>query len=145
MANGQFHGRLKTGVRITNPLTLTVLVRIKSATGALRTGDGKVTWRNIKPGETLVIPTKGKTEVDIDVNLLRYDHAGNMTNIGDGSWEHVSTKKPQGTQGKPSVVVKPPKMPGPTRKVKQESEEPEIFSLGDRIEKMRKEEEAVKV
>lgn len=84
MANGQFHGKRKTGLKITNPLTLPVSVRIKSPTGALHTGDGKETWRTIKPGEILYIPTKGKCEVDITVHVIRYNELGDPVKLGDG-------------------------------------------------------------
>lgn len=124
MANGKFHGKRKTGVKITNPLPLPVSVIIKSPTGALHTGDGKETWRTIKPGETLYIPTKGRAEVDIDVGIMRYDPVGNSSKIGDGSWEHVATKRALPQQIK-----------------RKEPEEPPLRSLGDMIEEMRKREE----
>lgn len=91
MANGQFHGKRKTGIKITNPLTLPVSVKINCPTGALHTGDGKDTWRTIRPGETLSIPTKGRTEVDIDVHIIRYDELGNQKKVGDGGWQPIST------------------------------------------------------
>jgi len=91
MANGKFHGKRKTGIKITNPLTLPVSVRIHSPTGALHTGDGKDTWRTIKPGETLSIPTKGRAEVDIDVHIIRYDEVGNPNMLGVGGWQPIVT------------------------------------------------------
>lgn len=98
MANGQFHGKRKFGVKITNPLPLTVSVRIKCPTGALHTGDGKETWRTIKPGETLYIPTKGRCEVDIDPSIVRYDAVGNTDKVGDAGFRPIqkpaSGKKP---------------------------------------------------
>jgi len=90
MANGQFHGRVKTGIKITNPLTLPVSVRIKSPTGALRMGDGKETWRTVKPGETLYIPTKGKCEVDIQVHVIRFDELGDPVKLGDGGLQPIA-------------------------------------------------------
>jgi len=96
MANGQYHGRIKTGIKITNPLSLPVSVRIKCPTGALRTGDGKETWRTVKPGETLYIPTKGKCEVDITVHIIRYNEVGDSDKLGDGGLQPVA--QPAGTK-----------------------------------------------
>ena len=90
MANGQFHGKIKTGIKITNPLSLSVSVRIKSPTDALRTGDGQETWRTIKPGETLYIPTTGKCELDITVLVLRYNELGDSVKLGDGGLQPVA-------------------------------------------------------
>ena len=89
MANGKYHGKGKFGIKITNPLTLVVSVVIKSPTGALHTGDGKETWRTIKPGETLFIPTKGKCEVDINPSIVRYDEVGNTVKLGDATFYPV--------------------------------------------------------
>ncbi|MBA7693409.1 hypothetical protein ES703_101991 [subsurface metagenome] len=102
MANGKFHGKRKTGIKITNPLTLPVSVRIKSPTGALHTGDGKETWRTIKPSETLYIPTKGRCEVDIKPSIVRYDEVGTPIKLGDAEFQHVQ----QPSSGK---KVAPPK------------------------------------
>ena len=131
MANGQFHGRLKTGVRITNPLSLPAHLRIKSLTGALRTGDGKETWRTIKPGETLYIPTKGRAEIDIDVSIIRYDEVGNPKKVGDGGFRPVQ-QLASGKKAAPQA--------GPVKK-RKEPEEPDLRSLGDMIDEMRKKEE----
>jgi len=87
MANGKSKGRLKTGIKITNPLTLPVQVQMISETGALRIGTNYAASRIIKPGETLTIGTKGKAEVDINVNILRYDEVGTPINLGDGGWQ----------------------------------------------------------
>lgn len=94
MANGQYHGKKKFGIKITNPLPLAVSVRIHSPTGALHTGDGKDTWRTIKPGETLSIPTKGRCEVDIDPAVVRYDEVGSPIKLGDAEFRHVQKPAP---------------------------------------------------
>ena len=104
MANGKFHGKRKFGIKITNPLPLAVSVRIKSPTGALHTGDGKETWRTIKPGETLYIPTKGRCEVDIDPAVIRYDEVGSLIKLGDAGFQPVQ---------KPSSGKKPAPQAGP--------------------------------
>ena len=89
MANGQYHGKKSFGVKITNPLPLAVSVRVHSPTGALHSGDGKDTWRTIKPGETLYIPTKGRCEVDIDTSIVRYDAVGSPIKLGDAGFRPV--------------------------------------------------------
>jgi|GEM_PF-5561417 len=76
---------MATGLKITNPLSRAVRVRINSATGALHIGDGKETWRTIKPGETLYIPTKGKCELDITVHIVRYNEVGDPVQLGYGA------------------------------------------------------------
>jgi len=109
MANGQYHGKRKYGIKITNPLPLAVSVIIKSPTGALHMGDGEETWRTIKPGETLYIPTKGRCEVDIDPKVVRYDHVGSPIKLGDAGIQPVqkvaSGKKPVPKVG-PVLVAK---------------------------------------
>jgi len=105
MANAKVHGRKSFGVKITNPLTLAVSVRIKCPTGALRTGDGKETWRTIKPRETLFIPTKGRCELDIDPDIVRYDEVGSLKKVADAGFEHVQN---------PSSGKKPAHQAGPT-------------------------------
>jgi len=98
MANGQYHGRMKTGIKITNPLSLPVFVRVKCPTGALRIGDGKETWRTVKPGETLYIPTKGKCELDITVDIIQYNKVGDTVKLGDGAL--VPVAKPAGSKSR---------------------------------------------
>jgi len=112
MADGQYHtknlartGKKSFGVKITNPLTLAVSVRIKCPTGALRSGDGKETWRTIKPKETLYIPTKGRCELDILPSIVRYDDVGNPIKLADAGFEHVQN---------PSSGKKPAHQAGPT-------------------------------
>jgi len=139
VANGQYHGRIKTGIKITNPLPLPVSVRIKSPTGALRTGDGKETWRTVKPGETLYVPTKGKCEVDITVHIIRYNEVGDSVKVGDGGLQPVAL--PTGTAVPAGKVTKPEPKRIPIKKPRKEPEEPELRSLGDMIEDMKKREE----
>ena len=139
MANGQYHGRIKTGIKITNPLSLPVSVRIKCPTGALRTGDGKETWRTVKPGETLYVPTKGKCEVDITVHVIRFNEVGDPVKLGDGGLQPVVL--PTGTAVPASKVPKRMPKPTPVKKPEKEPEEPELRSLGDMIDDMKKREE----
>ena len=119
----------KFGVEITNPLPLAVQVRITCPTGALRTGDGKVTSREIKPGETLYIPTKGKCEVNIYLSVLRYGEDGRAVVVGDVGFELV--KKPV------SALEEAPR----TEKKRVEPEEPALRSLAEMMEEMEKREE----
>ena len=128
--NGQYHGKRKFGIKITNPLTLAVSVIIKSPTGSLHTGDGKETWRTIKPGETLYIPTKGRCEVDINPAVVRYDEVGSPIKLGDAGFRSVLAKK----------TPKTPPEHVPERKKRIEPEELPLLSLGEMIEEMRKEE-----
>jgi len=83
--------RLKTGIKITNPLSLPVQVKLISKTGALLIGVGHAASRIIKPGETLTVGTKGKCVVDINVTIIRYDKTGNYQKAGDGGF---STAQP---------------------------------------------------
>ncbi len=109
MANGQYHGKRKFGIKITNPLPLAVSVIIKCPTGALHTGDGKETWRTIKPGQEIYIPTKGRAEVDIDVHIIRYDELGNQKKVGDGGFRPVqqpASGKKAAPQAGPVLVAK---------------------------------------
>jgi len=102
------NGKSRTGLKITNPLSRAVRVRIKSATGALHTGDGKETWRTIKPGETLYIPTKGKCELDITVQIIRYNEVGDPVKLDDGAIVPVAQQVKPGANPKPAG-------PGPFR------------------------------
>jgi len=104
MANGNG----KTGLKITNPLSRAVRLRITSPTGALHTGDGKETWRTIKPGETLNIPTKGKCELDITVHIVRYNEVGDPVKLGDGAL--VPVAQPAGVKPNPKAAG-----PGPVQ------------------------------
>ena len=138
MPNGQYHGKKKFGIKITNPLPLAVSVRIKCPTGALHTGDGKETWRTIKPGETLNIPTKGRAEVDVIVHIIRYDELGNPKKIGDGGFRPVQ-QPASGKKAAPLLKKLPKRRVEPSQG--KQPEEPELRSLGDMIEEMRKKEE----
>jgi len=120
---------IKTGIKITNPLSMPVSVIIKCPTGALRWGNGKETCRIVKPGETLDIPTKGKCEVDITVHIIRYNEVGDKVKIGDGA---LCIRLPN-----PKPV--PERAPEP-EDVK-ETEEAPLRSLGEMIEDMKNREE----
>ena len=146
MANGAYHGRKKHGVNIKNPLSLSVQVRVKSATGALRQGDGKETWRTIRPGCTIYIPLKGSAEIDIEVYIVRYDEAGQETRVGLAEWEHTEHKSSTGgttVPERPVPGVAPPGHEFATEEDLQEEpveEEVAIRSLGEMMEDMKKEE-----
>lgn len=138
MANGAYHGKKKHGVNIKNPLALPVQVRVKSETGALRTGDGKETWRIIRPGDTIYIPLKGSAEIDVEVHIIRYDETGRENRVGKASWEHTGHKASTGGKDVPARPV-PDHVTEETGE-KEPVEEVEIRSLGEMIEDMKKEE-----
>ena len=81
------------GIRIKNPLNLSVQVLIK---------DGKSfdTIRTLKPGAELYLPVKKPGEYDVQTRILRYDEAGQSKIVGDGSWQTT-----------PTVAVKPKLVP----------------------------------
>lgn len=149
MANGAYHGRKKHGINIKNPLALPVQVILKSETGCLRNGDGKESWRTIRPGETIYVGLKGSCEVDIQVYILRFDETGQSSKVGETEFEHTEHKS--STSGT-TVPVKP--VPGVAppghefvdeEKAEEEPAEKEVAirSLGEMMEDMKKEEVAV--
>lgn len=133
--------RLQTGIKITNPLRLPVRVRLISKTGALHIGTHYAASRNIMPNETLTVNTKGKCDVDIKVEILRFDETGRANKVGDGGFIKKSSGPLVGKESEPRTeeVKAEPKV-----KKREESEEPELRSLGDMIEELRKQEEEVK-
>lgn len=136
--------RKKYGINIKNPLSLPVSVRIKSKTGALHTGDGYETWRTIRPNGTIYIPLKGNGQVEVDVQIIRYDDTGQTHNLGEGGWEHVDHKDltPQTMVTKPRPGKKEVPEHITEEKPKQEpvEEEEPIRSLSDMIQDLKKEE-----
>ena len=95
MANGQFHGKHKSGIRIKNPLSLAVEVLIKD-------GKGFATYRTLKPGAEVYVKVPQQGDYDIEPKILRYDETGESKVLGDGSWQSTST-----------VAVKPKMTPQP--------------------------------
>lgn len=147
MANGAYHGRKKHGININNPLSLPVQVRVKSETGALRTGDGKETWRTIRPGCTVYLALKGSAEVDITVYIVRYDQTGQEHRVGPAEFEHTEHKS--STSGTTVPVKEVPGVAPPGHEFATDGgeipveEEVAIRSLGEMMEDMKKEEVAV--
>ena len=117
MANGQYHGKHKgSGIRIKNPLSLTVEVLITDRKGFS-------TYRTLKPGAEVYVKVPHQGDYDIEPKILQYDEAGHTKVLGHGGWQSTST-----------VAVKP-----------KEPEEPPLRSLGELIEEMKKREEKVPV
>jgi len=140
MANGAYHGRKKHGVNIKNPLKLPVRVKVKSATGALRTGTGKETWRTIRPGETIYISLKGSAEIDVEAEVIRYDETGQEHKVGDAQWEHTDHKPSTGAK---AILARPVPERVTEEKAEKELVEEPIRSLGDMIEELEKQEAQV--
>jgi len=147
MANGAYHGRKKHGINIHNPLALPVQVRLKSETGALRNGDGKESWRVVRPKDTIYVGLKGSCQVDIEVYIIRYSEIGTETRVGQAGFEH--TKHKSSTTGETVPAKEMPGVAPPGHEFVDEQEEipvepdVEIRSLGEMMEDMKKEEVAV--
>ena len=84
MANGQYHGKGKGhGIRIKNPLRLTVEVQVLD-------GQGFGTCRTLKPGSEVYVKVPQPGEYDIKTSIIRYDETGQTIRLGDAGWESVS-------------------------------------------------------
>ncbi|KKN58162.1 hypothetical protein LCGC14_0555030 [marine sediment metagenome] len=103
MANGPKQGMRGWGIKIKNPLPLTVRVKIQCETGALRTGDGKGTWRTIPPGEELYLSTKGQCELDITTTILKFDPAGKENEVGPAELRQTHHQAPSAKRLKKKV------------------------------------------
>ncbi len=94
MANGQFHGKHRgTGLRIKNPLSLSVWVLIKD-------GQAFDITRTLKPGQEIYITLPHQGDYDVETKILRFDEAGQSKVLGAGGWQATST-----------VVAKPNRVP----------------------------------
>jgi len=105
MANGAKQGKRGWGVKIKNPLPLMVRVKIRCETGALRTGDGKDTWRTIPPGEELYLSTKGQCELDITTTIIRFDPAGKENEVGPAELRQTHHQAPTAKRLKKKAVT----------------------------------------
>ena len=85
MPNGQFHGKHKgTGIRIKNPLSLSVWVLIKD-------GQGFDITRTLKPSQEIYVSLPHLGDYDVQTRILRYDQTGQSKVLGDGGWQSVAT------------------------------------------------------
>jgi len=83
MPNGQYHGTKKGhGIRIKNPLRLTVEVTVLD-------GQGFSTCRTIKPGTEVWVKVPQPGQYDIKTSIIRYDEVGEVVRLGDGDWQHA--------------------------------------------------------
>jgi len=92
MPNGQFHGRTKGhGIRIKNPLRLTVEVTILDAQFQKNPMTGFSTCRTLRPGAEVYVKVPQPGEYDIKTSIIRYDETGQTIRLGDADWEPVAT------------------------------------------------------
>jgi len=97
MANGQFHGKHRgTGLRIKNPLSLSVWVLIKD-------GQAFDITRTLKPGQEIYITLPHQGDYDVETKILRFDETGQSKVLGAGGWQSTPT----------AVAVKPKMTPQP--------------------------------
>jgi len=94
--NGQYHGKHKgPGIRIKNPLSLSVWVLIND-------GQGFDMTRTLRPGQEIYVKVPHLGDYDIKAEILQYDKTGQSEVLGDGAWEST-----------PTVAVKPKMAPQP--------------------------------
>lgn len=94
MANGKFHGKHRgCGIRIKNPLSLSVWVLIKD-------GQGFDITRTLKPSQEIYISLPHLGDYDVETKILRFDETGQSKVLGAGGW--LST---------PTVALKPKMTP----------------------------------
>jgi len=90
MPNGQYHGTKKGhGIRIKNPLRLTVEVTILDGNAKKRISPSFSTCRTIKPGAEVWVKVPQPGQYDIKTSIIRYDEVGEVIRLGDGDWQHA--------------------------------------------------------
>lgn len=98
MPNGQYHGKKnRSGIRVKNPLPMSVEVDITD-------DHGFGTCRTLRPGAEVYVKVPQQGDYDVKVGILRYDHTGKASMLGDASWEEVSTAVPKSS---PAAVAGP--------------------------------------
>jgi len=102
MPNGQYHGTRKGhGIRIKNPLSLSVWVLIKD-------GQGFDITRTLRPGQEVYVTVPHLGDYDVETKILRYDQTGQSKVLGDGSWQstpQVAGKPKSAPQAGPVVIA----------------------------------------
>jgi len=102
MPNGQFHGKHRgTGIRIKNPLTLSVWVRITD-------GQQFDLTRTIRPGQEVYVSLPHTGDYDIRPQILKYDETGQSVVLGDagfGATPTVAAKPKMAPQAGPVLVA----------------------------------------
>jgi len=85
MPNGQYHGKRKGhGIRIKNPLSLSVWVLIKD-------GQGFDITRTLRPGQEIYVTVPHLGDYDVETRILRYDQTGQIKVLGEASWQSTQT------------------------------------------------------
>ena len=124
-------GKRGTGIRIKNPLSLSVLVLIKDGQHPV----GFDITRSLKPGQEIYLSLP-HGDYDIETKIVRYDPTGQSRVMGNGGWKSTFSS----STVKPNMPLKPgPVLQSGQKKVK--SREIPLRSLGDQIEEMKKREE----
>jgi len=89
MANGKYHGTRKGhGIRINNPLSLSVWVVISDGTGWDLT-------RTLKPGQEVYVTVPHLGEYEVKPKVLRFEETGTSKILGDASFEVTPTPPKQ--------------------------------------------------
>ena len=106
MPNGQYHGTKKGhGIRIKNPLRLTVEVTILDGNAKKGISPSFSTCRTIKPGAEVWVKVPQPGQYDIKTSIIRYDEVGEVIRLGDGDWQHAPVPgQPVSKQPQPGPV-----------------------------------------
>jgi len=110
MPNGQFHGKRKGhGIRIKNPLSLSVWVLIKDDQATRGSGGGFDITRTLRPGQEIHVTVPHLGDYDIETKILRYDQTGDIKVLGEGSWQStqvVAAKPKSEPQAGPILIAR---------------------------------------